>query len=54
MGGSESKTTQLNKAITNVTTDVVAESSTSASGSITANQNLVFAGTGKNFKYARD
>lgn len=54
MGGSESKTTQLNKAITNVTTDVVAESSTSASGSITANQNLVFAGTGKNFNILQD
>lgn len=48
MGGSESKTTQLNKAITNVTTEVVAKSSSAASGSIIATQDLVFAGTGEN------
>jgi hypothetical protein len=48
MGGSESKTSQLNKAITDVTTEVVAKMSSNASGSIVSKQEIVFAGTGSN------
>jgi hypothetical protein len=48
MGGSSSKVKQLNHSITNVTTEIVARTSTVASGSIKSTQNLVFSGTASN------
>jgi hypothetical protein len=46
MGGSSSKVTQLNKSITDVTSEVVAKTSTAASGSITQKQVVNLSGSG--------
>ncbi len=54
MGTSSSKVDQLNKSITNVTTEVVATASASAAGSVISTQNLVFAGTGSNIDILQD
>lgn len=54
MGGSSSKVSQLNKSITDVTTEVVTKTSSSGSGSINAEQNLTFSGKVSNTKILQD
>jgi hypothetical protein len=54
MGGSNSKVTQLNESITNVTSAVVAKTSTTANGSIIQNQTISFSGSGNNISILQD